>query len=114
MGIGHHVYREKRETVLFKLNNRCLFKENSWLQCVDNLNTESSLVALKLAVKQRVNKGTPLIHHSDRGLQYCANEYQNELNKHKINPRTQSSDPYENAVAERINGILKQAKTYQL
>ena len=75
----------------------------------DNLNTESSLVALKLAVKQRVNKEIPLIHHSDRGLQYCANEYQKELSKHKINPSiTQNSDPYENAVAERINGILKQ------
>lgn len=75
----------------------------------DNLNTESSLVALKLAVKQRANKEMPLIHHSDRGLQYCANNYQNELSKHKINPSmTQNSDPYENAVAERINGILKQ------
>ena len=75
----------------------------------DNLNTESSLVALKLAVKQRVNKEIPLIHDSDRGLQYCANEYQKELSKHKINPSiTQNSDPYENAVAERINGILKQ------
>jgi transposase InsO family protein len=75
----------------------------------DNLNTESSLIALKRAIKERKNKETPLIHHSDRGLQYCSNEYQNELSKHKINPSmTQNSDPYENAVAERINGILKQ------
>lgn len=75
----------------------------------DNLNTESSLTALKRAIKERKDKGTPLIHHSDRGLQYCSNEYQNELIKHKINPSmTQNSDPYENAVAERINGILKQ------
>jgi putative transposase len=75
----------------------------------DNLNTESSLVALKLAVKQRKNKEIPLIHHSDRGLQYCANEYQKLLSKNNIKPSmTQNSDPYENAVAERINGILKQ------
>jgi len=75
----------------------------------DNLNTESSLVALKLAIKQRKNDEIPLIHHSDRGLQYCANEYQKVLSKHRIIPSmTQSSDPYENAVAERINGILKQ------
>ena len=75
----------------------------------DNLNTQSSLVALRLAIKQRKNKETPLIHHSDRGLQYCANEYQKMLNKNKIQPSmTQNSDPYENAVAERINGILKQ------
>lgn len=75
----------------------------------DNLNTESSLIALKLAVKQRRNKEMPLIHHSDRGLQYCSNEYQKILNENEIQPSmTQNSDPYENAVAERINGILKQ------
>jgi putative transposase len=75
----------------------------------DNLNTQSSLVALKLAIKQRKNKEIPLIHHSDRGLQYCANEYQKLLSKNGIQPSmTQNSDPYENAVAERINGILKQ------
>jgi transposase InsO family protein len=75
----------------------------------NNLNTESSLVALRLAIKQRKNKEMPLIHHSDRGLQYCANEYQKILTKNEIQPSmTQNSDPYENAVAERINGILKQ------
>jgi len=75
----------------------------------DNLNTESSLVALRLAIKHRINKEMPLIHHSDRGLQYCANEYQKILNENEIQPSmTQNSDPYENAVAERINGILKQ------
>jgi putative transposase len=75
----------------------------------DNLNTESSLIALKAAVKQRKNKHLELIHHSDRGLQYCANEYQNSLDKNGILcSMTQNSDPYENAVAERVNGILKQ------
>ncbi|WP_235831768.1 IS3 family transposase [Flavobacterium rhamnosiphilum] len=75
----------------------------------DNMNTESSVRALKMAVRQRKNKKIPLIHHSDRGLQYCANDYQNVLNKNGILPSmTQNSDPYENAVAERINGILKQ------
>ena len=75
----------------------------------NNLNTESSLVALRLAIKQRKNKEMPLIHNSDRGLQYCANEYQKILTKNEIQPSmTQNSDPYENAVAERINGILKQ------
>ena len=75
----------------------------------DNLNTESSLAALILAVKHRKNKEIPLIHHSDRGLQYCSNEYQKILHKNDIQPSmTQNSDPYENAVAERINGILKQ------
>ena len=75
----------------------------------DNMNTESSLVALRNAVKQRKDKDLSLIHHSDRGLQYCANEYQKLLNNSNIKcSMTQNSDPYENAIAERINGILKQ------
>jgi transposase InsO family protein len=75
----------------------------------DNMNTESTLIALKNAVKHRKNKSLSLIHHSDRGLQYCANHYQKLLNKSQIKcSMTQNSDPYENAVAERINGILKQ------
>ena len=75
----------------------------------NNLNTESSVMALKIAIKQRRYKDLPLIHHSDRGLQYCADQYQNVLHKNKILcSMTQNSDPYENAVAERINGILKQ------
>jgi transposase InsO family protein len=75
----------------------------------NNMNTESSVIALNMAIQQRKNKEIPLIHHSDRGLQYCANDYQNILSKNGILPSmTQNSDPYENAVAERINGILKQ------
>jgi transposase InsO family protein len=75
----------------------------------ENLNAENSLKALRMALKQRKNNHMPLIHHSDRGLQYCADEYQKELTKNKILcSMTQNSDPYENAVAERINGILKQ------
>jgi len=75
----------------------------------DNMNTQSSLIALKNAIKLRKNNNLSLIHHSDRGLQYCATEYQKILNKSSIKcSMTQNSDPYENAVAERINGILKQ------
>ena len=75
----------------------------------DNMNTESSMVALKNAVKNRKYRSLSLIHHSDRGLQYCANGYQKILNRSNIKcSMTQNSDPYENAVAERINGILKQ------
>jgi putative transposase len=80
----------------------------------DNLNADSSVMALKMAIKQRTQKDSPLIHHSDRGLQYCADQYQKVLTKHKILcSMTQDSDPYEKrnvapCVAERINGILKQ------
>ena len=75
----------------------------------DNLSTESSLMALKNSLRNKKVKLESLIHHSDRGLQYCSNEYQKLLEKNNILcSMTQNSDPYENAVAERINGILKQ------
>lgn len=75
----------------------------------DNMNTESSIMALKMAVKNRKDNKMPLIHHSDRGVQYCADGYQEMLLKNKIKcSMANNGDPYENAVAERINGILKQ------
>jgi putative transposase len=74
----------------------------------DSLAVEGSLRALKMALKQRIYKQNPLIHHSDRGLQYCCNDYQKQLQKNKlVCSMTESYDPYANAVAERVNGILK-------
>lgn len=70
--------------------------------------TDHVIKALRMAQKQRKTKES-LIHHSDRGVQYCSDEYQYYLNKYEINcSMTENSDPYENAIAERINGILKQ------
>lgn len=75
----------------------------------NSLNVEGSIKALDMATKSRVYKNQPLIHHSDRGLQYCSNEYQQLLKENDISPSmTEKYDPYENAIAERINGILKQ------
>lgn len=74
----------------------------------DSLATDGSLRALNMAVKQRTYK-SKMIHHSDRGLQYCSNDYQAALKRNKITPSmTESYDPYANAIAERVNGILKQ------
>ncbi|KAA6308016.1 hypothetical protein EZS27_040309, partial [termite gut metagenome] len=54
------------------------------------------------------NKRIGLIHHSDRGSQYCCNDYVRLLkNNHIRISMTEHGDPYENAVAERMNGILK-------
>jgi transposase InsO family protein len=75
----------------------------------NSLHVCGTLRALDMALKNREYKQKPLIHHSDRGLQYCSNEYQKILNKNDIKTSmTQKYDPYENAIAERINGILKQ------
>jgi len=75
----------------------------------DSLSTTIVIKALKMAIKNRKYKEQPLIHHSDRGIQYCSDEYQNILYKHNIIvSMTESYDPYSNAIAERLNGILKQ------
>lgn len=75
----------------------------------DSLCVDGSIRALEMALANEKPDSQPLIHHSDRGLQYCSNDYQDLLAKHQIKPSmTEQYDPYENAVAERINGILKQ------
>ena len=75
----------------------------------NTLAVDSSVKALRQAIKNRKYPKQTLIHHSDRGLQYCSNQYQRTLTKNDIRcSMTESYDPYQNAVAERINGILKQ------
>jgi len=74
----------------------------------DNMRAESVVKALRQAAQQRQTQ-KPLIHHSDRGLQYCSSIYQQELKRHGIEPSmTDGYDCYQNALAERVNGILKQ------
>ena len=74
----------------------------------DNLGAGMSLEALKMAFNQRYYRQS-LIHHSDRGLQYCSRDYTETLKQHKASiSMTQTGSPYDNAIAERINGILKQ------
>jgi len=64
--------------------------------------------AFERAVTNRQTQ-LPLLHHSDRGSQYCPALYQNALHKHQITPSmTDGYDCYQNALAERVNGILKQ------
>ena len=74
----------------------------------NDMEASSTLKALQMAVGNRKYPQQPLIHHSDRGLQYCSKLYVNHLLKNKIQiSMTENGDPYENAVAERMNGILK-------
>lgn len=71
------------------------------------LNNEGPINALNMAVKNRTT-ALPLMHHSDRGVQYCSYDYINILNKERITiSMTQHGEAYENPIAERINGILK-------
>jgi len=74
----------------------------------DNMTAISTHKALKMALSKRQYKDRPLIHHSDRGLQYCSSLYTACLTANHITiSMTENGDPYENAVAERVNGILK-------
>ena len=72
-----------------------------------SLQTEEVSMALKMAIKGRRTR-TRLIHHSDRGLQYCSSYYQRIHEKNEITcSMTDGYDCYQNALAERVNGILK-------
>jgi len=73
-----------------------------------SLSIEFCLDALRQALKG-VEAPDKLIHHSDRGIQYCSHAYVELLLKNKVNiSMTEENHVYENALAERVNGILKQ------
>lgn len=73
----------------------------------DSLSVDGALRACKMAIKP-VTKSDALIHHSDRGVQYCCHAYTQLLDSRGIQlSMTQNGDVYQNAIAERVNGILK-------
>jgi putative transposase len=75
----------------------------------ENMETESMIEALKMALIKRQNPLTETIHHSDRGMQYCSKEYVNEAANNNIKlSMTENGDPYENALAERMNRTIKE------
>ena len=75
----------------------------------NNLEAINNVKALQMALKTLKGPVKELIHHSDRGIQYCSAEYVNLLQDYQIKiSMTQSGDPLENPVAERINGIIKE------
>jgi putative transposase len=72
-----------------------------------SLRHEGAISALRMAVAS-ISEDNKLIHHSDRGCQYCCHEFLGFLDEHKIIPSmTDENHCYQNAVAERVNGILK-------
>ncbi len=73
----------------------------------NSLSAEGAVLALQMAIGGRKDLAG-LIHHSDRGCQYCSDRYVNGLKDCRISiSMTQSGDPRDNAIAERVNGILK-------
>jgi transposase InsO family protein len=75
----------------------------------DSMEASQSLKALKMAIENREYLLHSIIHHSDRGTQYCSEEYVNFAQKNNIRmSMTEQSDPYENALAERMNRTIKE------
>jgi transposase InsO family protein len=73
----------------------------------DDMSSENVAKAMKMAIRKR-RTALPMIHHSDSGLQYCSEHYQKLLRENNITPSmTDGDDCYQNALAERMNGILK-------
>jgi len=74
----------------------------------DSLRADDVILAYQRALKERQNKTQPLVHHSDRGIQYCSALYQALHKRHDVKcSMTDGYDCYQNALAERVNGILK-------
>jgi putative transposase len=79
------------------------------------LEAKHTVIALQMAVRQ-LPKGTQdIFHHSDRGVQYCCEDYVKILkNNHFKISMTENGDPLENSIAERVNGILKDEWLYHM
>lgn len=75
----------------------------------DSLDADHSRQALEMALQTRIAADQELTHHSDRGLQYCSKEYVQLAEKHNVRmSMTENGDPYENALAERMNRTIKE------
>lgn len=77
-------------------------------QVAETLEAIESITALKMALTSIESTKVNLIHHSDRGIQYCSHQYVKLLQDYNIKiSMTESGDPRDNSVAERVNGIIK-------
>lgn len=81
----------------------------------ESLEAKYSIEALQMALDQATEEELSLlIHHSDRGVQYCCNAYTELLGQHKVRiSMTEDYKPTDNAIAERVNGILKTEVIYR-
>ncbi|MEE9362287.1 MAG: integrase core domain-containing protein [Cellulophaga sp.] len=107
MGLGYLLYQNHKKILLPSLDYRHVFKKNRRLDLSDSLELKGCVRALNKTIYNAKNT-KQLIHHSDRGIQYCSNIYTQILKRKKIEiSMTEENHCYENAMAERVNGILK-------
>ena len=75
----------------------------------ESMDTTCMKKAYEMALKQRIYPDNILTHHSDRGLQYCSSDYVKlSVDNNNFISMTENGDPYENALAERMNRTLKE------
>ncbi len=102
-----YIWTKQGYLYLFLLTDAYSKQIMGW-ELSNNLRTINAIKALQMAIANRKYPDRALIHHSDRGLQYCNPAYIEVLEQNGIQPSmTTKYDPYENAIAERVNGILK-------
>lgn len=100
--------RTKRGNLYLSLITDAFSRKIMGYHLADHLKATGPIEALKMALKNRVYPKRRLMHHSDKGIQYCCDAYVNILTDHQIDiSMTSKYDPYENAIAERINGTIK-------
>jgi putative transposase len=109
-----YIKTEKGFLYLYLITDAYSRKIIGW-QLSDNLGSDNAILALYMAISQLPAKCDEIIHHSDRGIQYCSLKYVKLLEVHGIKlSMTENGDPYENAIAERVNGILKTEWLYDM
>ena len=116
MGKRHYLYIEMAGcfAYLALVTDAYSHKIVGW-ELAPSLRACNALAALKMALNSLPEGYSGLIHHSDRGSQYCSASYVNLLTQHKVQiSMTESGDPLENAIAERKNGILKTEWIYDV
>jgi transposase InsO family protein len=101
-----YIRTEKKFVYLSLLTDMYSRKIVGW-ELSESLSIDGSIKTLKKAFRDN-DYPKDVIHHSDRGVQYCSTEYVKLLGKHKADiSMTEENHCYENALAERVNGILK-------
>jgi putative transposase len=109
-----YIKTEKGFLYLYLITDAYSRKIIGW-QLSDNLESDNAILALYMAISQLPAECKEVIHHSDRGIQYCSIKYVKVLQAQGIRiSMTENGDPYENAIAERVNGILKTEWLYDM
>lgn len=107
MGKRYYLHQHTQWIQLFEHHYRCYSHKIVGYKLHKTLHAKGAIDALIMASND-AKKTSQLIHHSDRGIQYCCHDYVQMIEHFSIKlSMTEKGDPYENAIAERVNGILK-------